>query len=37
MKIVLIVAGPVTRALLSMFLLAGVAVTRAGECIKVIE
>ena len=37
MKIVLIVAGAVTGALLIIFLLTGVAVARAGECLEVIE
>lgn len=37
MKIVLIVAGAVTGTLLIMFLLAGVAVARAGECLKAME
>ena len=37
MKIVLIVAGAVTGALLIIFLLTGVAVTRAGECMKAME
>ncbi len=34
MKIVLIVAGAVTGALLIMVLLAGIAVSRAGECMR---
>lgn len=34
MKIVLIVVGAVTGALLIIFLLTGVAVARAGECMK---
>lgn len=34
MRIVLIVAGAVTGALLLMVLLTGVAVARAGECMK---
>ena len=37
MKIVLIVAGTVTGALLIMFLLAGVVVARAGECMNAME
>ena len=37
MKIVLIVAGAVTGALLIMVLLAGIAVSRAGECMETTE
>lgn len=37
MKIMLIVAGAVTGALPIMFLLAGVAVARVGECMKAME
>ena len=37
MKIVLIVAGAVTGALLIIFLLTGVAVARAGKCMKAME
>lgn len=37
MKVVLIVAGTVTGALLFIFLLVGVAVARAGECMKAME
>lgn len=37
MKIVLIVAGAVTGALLIIFLLTRVAVAKAGECMKAME
>ena len=37
MKIVLIVAGAVTGAPLIMVLLAGIAVSRAGECMETTE
>ena len=37
MKILLIVVGAVTGALLIMVLLAGIAAARAGECMRVIE
>ncbi len=37
MKIVLIVAGAVTGAPLVVFLLAGAAFARAGECMRAME
>lgn len=37
MKITLIVAGAVTGALIVMVLLAGIAIARAGECMKAME
>lgn len=37
MKIVLIIVGVITGALFVMFLLAGIAVAGAGECMKEME
>jgi len=37
MKITLIVAGAVTGTLIVVYLLAGIAAARAGECMKAME